>query len=61
MDVPREAFYRRDESETMIDVRATTSRRGDFDPSLERYAHDTYYSEALTVLEAWMVEGEVLA
>jgi hypothetical protein len=60
MDAPLEPFYRRDESETMADVRDAMSRRGDFDPSPERHANDTGYFEVLAVLEALVVEDEVL-
>ncbi len=60
MDAPREPFYSRDEIETMADVRDAMSRRGDFDPSPERYT-DLGNFEVLAVLEALRVEGEVLA
>jgi hypothetical protein len=61
MDAPLAPFYRRDESETMPDVRDSMSRRGDFDPNPERYANETGYFEVLATLEALQVEGEVLA
>jgi len=35
MDAPIERFYKRDESETMADVRDAMSRNGDFDPAPE--------------------------
>ena len=61
MDAPIEPFYKRDESETMTDLRDAMSRRGDFDPSPERYANDRGYFEVLIALEALTVEDEVLA
>jgi hypothetical protein len=61
MDATREPFYRRDESETMADVRDAMSRCGDFDPAPERYTNEMNFFEVLAVLEALMVEGEVLA
>ncbi len=61
MDAPIEPFYKRDESETMADVREAMSRRGDFDPTPERYANETLYVEIVAVLEGLLVEDEVLA
>jgi hypothetical protein len=61
MDAPIEPFYKRDESETMADVREAMSRRGDFDPTPERYANESHYLEVIAVLEALLNEGEVLA
>jgi hypothetical protein len=61
MDAPIEPFYCKDEPETMAELRDAMSRRGDFDPSSERYANETDYFEVLAVLEALVVEGEVLA
>lgn len=58
---PQGSFYRKDEPDLMADVRSTTSRRGDFDPSPESYANDTNFFEVLAVLEALAVEDEVLA
>ena len=60
MDAPIKPFYKRDESETTADVREAMSRRGEFDPTPERYA-DLGNFEVLAVLEALRVEGEVLA
>jgi hypothetical protein len=47
--------------ELLASVRHAMSRRGDFDPSPEEYADEADYFEALVVLEALAVEGEVLA
>jgi hypothetical protein len=61
MAAPQDPFYFRDESETMADIRDAMSRRGDFDPTPERYANEAHYVEIVAVLEGLLVENEVLA
>jgi hypothetical protein len=60
MYAPQDPFYDKDESETMADVRDAMSRRGDFDPTPGRYVCETHDVEVIAVLEALIVEGEVL-
>lgn len=60
MDAPIKPFYKRDESVTMAEVRNAMSRRGDLDPSPEQYANENDYVEVMAVLEALLIEGEVL-
>ena len=61
MAAPQDPFYFKDKSETMADIRNAMSRRGDFEPSPERYANETHYVEIVAVLEGLLVEDEVLA
>ena len=61
MDAPQEPFYIEPRPETLADLRAEMSRRGDFGPSVERYANEANYFEVLTALEALAIEDEVLA
>jgi hypothetical protein len=60
MYAPQDPFYDKDESETMADVRDAMSRRGDFNPSPERYGDEAGAFEVLAALKALTVEGEVL-
>jgi hypothetical protein len=60
MGAPRQSFYRKDEPDPMADVRDAMSRRGDFNPSPERYGDEAGAFEVLAALKALTVEGEVL-
>jgi hypothetical protein len=63
MILPQEEFYTdysKNGASLVADMRSTMSRRGDFDPSPEHYANEASAFEVLTVLEALVVEGEVL-